>query len=632
MTTLAILGAGPRGVGLLERIAENLPELGGGDALHIHLIDPHPPGGGRIWRDAQSGLLKLNSMAEDVTMYTDASSTVEGPIAPGPSLIEWAEGVRSGGIPDHGVVDPEVRAELDGLVGASFPTRRLQSAYLDWFFRRAVAALPDSVTLEVHRAAVLGVDGASDEVQRVRLDTGLLLDADVVIYALGHTGREPEPQHRALQEFAADHGALYLAPDFTADSDTSAIRPGEDVIVRGMGLASVDLVVLLTEGRGGVFDRTHGLRYLPSGREPRIHLGSRRGVPYHSKISSTLAVPRATATYFTAQIAQALEGSRERLQFGRDFWPLIAKELLWAYYSELFLGHPERVSGSWGDFRARFHPLDWDADELRALIDASVPDPLDRLHLADLDRPLRDLSFSSLDDVQAHLADYISSDLLQRSAPEHSATLALFYSLLYSLFDLATVVDSPKWAARSRAVELGEQWMNYFSFVASGPPAHRLEELLALAEAGVVSFLGPELEVTTDPSGVFIASSPQVPGTTTARVLVDARLPRTSVSHSDNPALRSLVESGVGSEHVVADEDFVASTGLLRVHRADARVVDAAGAPHASRFAVGPYTNAPFVGAFSRPGTNAVAFRENDRVARSVLVLLRERASVVEPA
>lgn len=45
MSTLVIVGAGPRGTGLLERIAANAPELLPADApLHIHLVDPYPPG------------------------------------------------------------------------------------------------------------------------------------------------------------------------------------------------------------------------------------------------------------------------------------------------------------------------------------------------------------------------------------------------------------------------------------------------------------------------------------------------------------------------------------------------------------------------------------------------------------
>ncbi|MFE6856382.1 FAD/NAD(P)-binding protein, partial [Streptomyces sp. NPDC057674] len=55
--SIVIVGAGPRGTGFLERLAANLPELYGDRPLDLHLVDPHPPGPGRIWRTAQSPLL-----------------------------------------------------------------------------------------------------------------------------------------------------------------------------------------------------------------------------------------------------------------------------------------------------------------------------------------------------------------------------------------------------------------------------------------------------------------------------------------------------------------------------------------------------------------------------------------------
>lgn len=91
--------------------------------------------------------------------------------------------------------------------------------------------------------------------------------------------------------FAARHRLTYLPPAFTADSDLSALGPGEPVLVRGFGLAFIDLMVLLTEGRGGTYTTGADGRptYRPSGREPVLHVGSRRGVPYHSKIGYELS-------------------------------------------------------------------------------------------------------------------------------------------------------------------------------------------------------------------------------------------------------------------------------------------------------------------------------------------------------
>ena len=90
-SVIAIIGGGPRGTGLLERLIANATELAGGQPIHIHVIDPFPFGAGRIWRHDQSELLKMNSMAEDVTMFVDESVQIEGPRELGPTLLEWAE-------------------------------------------------------------------------------------------------------------------------------------------------------------------------------------------------------------------------------------------------------------------------------------------------------------------------------------------------------------------------------------------------------------------------------------------------------------------------------------------------------------------------------------------------------------
>lgn len=76
---LVVVGAGPRGTGVLERIAANLAEVYGDHPLDIHLVDPHPPGGGRIWRHDQSPLLWMNSHAEDVTLFTDDTVEMAAP-------------------------------------------------------------------------------------------------------------------------------------------------------------------------------------------------------------------------------------------------------------------------------------------------------------------------------------------------------------------------------------------------------------------------------------------------------------------------------------------------------------------------------------------------------------------------
>ncbi|WP_082764099.1 FAD/NAD(P)-binding domain-containing protein [Frondihabitans sp. PAMC 28766] len=643
--TVVVIGAGPRGVGWLERFVEN-HRRDGGPPVDVHLVDPFPPGPGRLWRHDQSPRLMLNSLAEDVTMFTDETSVIEGPVVPGPSLAEWADDIRGGRITDVVATDPELADELARFGHRSFPTRRLQSLYLDWFHRRTVSRLPDGVTVTSHRARATTVDDLPDGRQRVELDTGDVTAADVaaadvtaddetapdeivadaVVYALGHSGSEPDREQGALVDFARRKGVFYLPPSFTADADLSAVGPGETVIVRGFGLAAIDLIVLLGEGRGGRFEPVGSdgaVCYRPSGREPHVVIGSGRGVPYHSKVTSSIVGERPQPRYFTPEIAVGIAAAHPQLDFREHVFPAIAKELLHGYYAELFTGHPDRVHVPWAEFARRFDPLDPFGDDLRALVAEAVVDDGDRLDLLRFDRPLADVQGVSEAELQQTVRAYIRDDLTHRTLPEHSATLGLLQSLLGAFGALFAIGDSPNWTAASRERDLGGGWLRWFSYVASGPPGPRLEQILALSEAGVITFLGAGFDVEADEEGgVFRARSTSADFTVTARALVDAWLPAERVTATDNAALRSLIDGGFGVEHVVSDGVDVARTGKLRVVREDARILRPDGSPHPRRFAIGPFTSAPFVGAFSRPRTNALAFRDNDAVARAVLAEL----------
>ncbi|MEU5034754.1 FAD/NAD(P)-binding protein [Streptomyces rubiginosohelvolus] len=599
--SIVVIGGGPRGTGVIERIAANAVELYGDRPLDLHVVDPHPAGGGRIWRPDQSPLLWMNSMAEDVTMFTDETVELAGPVVAGPALDAWAEDVRAGRItPD---ADPAVLAEIHGLAGADFPTRRLQSAYLRWTYERALAALPPGITVHEHRTTALAVTGPRGGRQRVRLqDRPEPLLADLVVLTVGHLDAEQDPEQQGLADFARRHALVHLPPDFTADSDLDALRPGEPVIVRGFGLAFVDLMVLLTEGRGG---RHENGEYLPSGREPVLYVGSRRGVPYHAKIGYPWTgerppLPQHLGPAWTEQLLSRTGP----LDFRRDIWPAVAKELGHAHYHRLFTAHPERTALAHEVFAEKYAAADPGSPELAGLIAEAVPDPADRLDLDALDRPLDGVRHDSPEAFQEALRAHVTADLARRHDPEHSEDLAVFLGLLSAYAQLIRLGDIGSW------------WHGFFSYLASGPPGPRLHQLLALSRAGVVRFLGADLTVETDEEqGLFRARSATVPGARTeARALVEARLPDPSLRHTASPLLRALRDGGAA----------ITDDGLLAVDPADGRVLDDEGRPHPRRLALGPFTTARAGGAFTRPRTGGPAFRQNDAAARAALTFLRD--------
>ncbi|WP_439942700.1 FAD/NAD(P)-binding protein [Streptomyces sp. BBFR115] len=575
---LVIVGAGPRGTGLIERIAANAAELYAGSQLDIHLVDPHPPGGGRIWRDAQSPLLWMNSHAEDVTMFTDDTVDMAGPVREGPTLHEWA-----------------------GVTGSTFADRRLQGAYLRWVYDDAVAALPPGITVHHHPVRALRVGGPRDGRQQVWLEgRPRPLLADLVVLALGHLDAEHDQRQQELAAYARAHGLVHLPPDFTADSDLSALKAGEPVLVRGFGLAFVDLMALLTEGRGGRYEQD---AYLPSGQEPVLYVGSRRGVPYHSKIGYALTGERPPLPRFLGPAETgALLARPDGFDFREEVWPLVEKELGYAHYHRLFTAHPERTALKWADFEERY--ADADPGERAALVAEAVPDPADRLDLAALDRPLAGEHHATPEEFQRALRDRIEEDLRRRHDPRHSPDLAVFLGLLSVYGQLV------------RLGGIGPWWHGFFSFLASGPPGPRLRQMLALSRAGVLRFVGADMNVTAE-DGVFRATSPTVPGhTVEARALVEARLPEPTVRRTRDALLRDLHADGAAET----------PDGLLRVDRADGRVLDGAGRPHPRRFALGPFTDGRTPGAFTRPRTGGPAFRQNDATARAALTFLRALA------
>ncbi len=261
-------------------------------------------------------------MARDVTIFTDDSVTCEGPIVTGPALDEWVK--------DQGkdiLIAAGLGNQGEALQSDDFASRQIQSHYLKWAHDRAVRSLPRNVHVTEHRTEAVGL-AETDSGQRILLADGGSLTADIVVLAQGFLDREPTSEEAALSSAAKRLGLTYIPPGYTADVDLSDLRAGEPVLVRGFGLAFIDLMVLLGEGRGGRFSSepasnggsaagdAETLTYHPSGREPLLFVGSRRGVPYHAKLGYALPGRAPTPPrYFTPAAVAALAGGRRHPDF-----------------------------------------------------------------------------------------------------------------------------------------------------------------------------------------------------------------------------------------------------------------------------------------------------------------------------
>ncbi|CAL9675462.1 FAD/NAD(P)-binding protein [Streptomyces sp. enrichment culture] len=614
--SIAIIGAGPRGTSILERMAANAAEFLPDGLLDVHVIDPCPAGGGHVWRRRQPALLWSNTRVDECTLFTDHTVDCDGPVVPGPTLAEWAAELSQGtlDLPDGYRPRPESLAEAKRVHDGWFGTRAFVGDYLAWVFWRTVRNSSPRIRVHTHQARTLDVRDLPGGRQRITLSGGETLDVDFVLHAQGNFPVRPRAGDELLARKAAAHQLTYVPPSSTADISLDPVHPGEPVIVRGLGLAFIDVMILLTEGRGGRFHREDDgeLRYEPSGREPVIHAGSRRGVPYRCKFAYPL--PRPVAEHSRYFRLAALESNRP-LDFSSDLWPLIARELSEAGYRELATSHSDRLAMPPGTFLTRLSAVGWNTPEFKELIAHAVPHREDRIDIEAPDQPLTGRRFPDHAALQRWMTDYLATDLARGRDPRHSAHLAVYHALFSVMNTLWELVSKGRMSPGSgdRGIPA---FLSMCRFLSSGPPAPRLEQLLALARCGIVRFLGAHTEISCR-GGVFEARSHSVDELVRARALVEARLPRRALSLTTEPLLLRLLARGDIREETQIDPSTGRrhSTGVLDT--VDGRPVRAGGRPHPVRLITGP-------GDFPRPRANSPFLRQSDAAARKALRTVTE--------
>lgn len=634
MTSLAIIGAGPRSVLVLERLAAQAADLSG---VTIHLVDPHPAGAGAVWRTDQPRDLCMNTLAAASTVFTDASYTGPGPVRPGPTFFEWASALREGTLErPAGFLDPEtLRAdfgdELAAMVAWSHPSRALFGHYLVWAHCRAVADLHRlGVEVVEHRTRAVGVDPLPSGGYRVRLAKADPLSVEAVVLALGWTHVQPNDRDAALSAQVATARVdvpeaapvVWVGPDSPIDQDLGSIGAGEPVLVRGLGMGFFDLMSLLTIGRGGRFvHEGERLRYQPSGGEPVLHVGSDRGVPFLSKTRYGSLPPAPAMTHLRAALARL-----PRPLPVAELWPAILRDSLTEHARVLVRTTPEAVSAPetlLTDLAAV--PEDAPLEAVECL----VADRVDARHRFDPERwefPAQGHTFNSPAEYDQFVTHLLRDDLTQANLGHDSALKAGLWAISTAR---KIVGDEASFDHVDGDGELElQRLLRWGAMLGSGPPAFRNEQLLALAEAGLVHFIGPHTR-TLWTGAEFALESPVVPGShVAARTLVDAWMPMPHPDRAADPLVAGLVAAGTmrslrrpRADHpdlACASADVVEGTGEL---------VGADGAAWEGLFMVGIGVDGARRDAIQAPipGINSASLREAGVVAQRLLDLVTSR-------
>lgn len=553
---IAIIGSGPRGLSVLERLSARLLEEESQRNVDIYLIDDGHVGAGRIWRPEQSPLLRMNTIAQEISAFSGLWDGTTARPGNGPSFAQWLQ-----------------MHCCDAADFGGYAPRGYYGEYLCYVLAAVESALPANVRLHKVTDCVSDLEELTQKsalVQRLHLQSGDTLTVDSTVLATGHARNKLQGLEKKLADFAALNPAVaYLAGDSAADMALAAIPAGQSAGIIGMGLAFFDILAELTLGRGGQFsnDADGSLKYIPSGSEPRIYAGCRGGMPIPPRGHNQKPLDyEYTPAIYTLERAHIIR-ERGDVHFNRDVLPLLE--------AELTLVHAEtRLRQQQGRDAAqslRRHVLDSGAASsvevihLASDMGLNEPVPIDLYRLA---APLQGRKFSSAEAFAVTLIAMLEHDYAEAMLGNLDSPIKAALDVIRNTRSVTRAfVDFGGLDPNSHQLEFLNKFSPISGFLSAGPPAFRTRQLLALIKAEIVTVVGPDLQI--EPSaeqGCFFLSSPHVQGAQYAvRTVIDARIPATDIRRDSSKLTGSLLARGIFTPFINRAGEHVFETGGVNV-------------------------------------------------------------------
>lgn len=608
--SIAIVGSGPRGLAVLERLAVHLSDRGGRD-VSIWLIDAENVGAGRIWRPDQSQQFIMNTVAGEVTAFSGPSDGGPSRAGAGPSFSEW----RLAHEPDS---DPS-----DG-----YPPRALYGRYMHYVLNAIEQSLAACGT-RLHRMHADVVDMERRGGQRVLLlGNGKQLTADRVLLATGHARPAPADSFSSLSAT----GPQYMPGDSAPDMPLHTLQPGEAVGLIGLGLGFYDIMAELTLGRGGRFVETGNgeLQYVPSNREPLLYAGSRSGLPVQSrgrnqKPSDFRYVP---AIFTPARLASVHRPGHT--DFRDLVLPLLEAEVNLVYYAtELQRRSGESQAQLFRDQVAQCPPSS--VDELSVLARSFGLGDLKPLSLQQVANPFAGVRFDGPRELQEATCRHLRRDISEAEAGNVDSPFKAAMDIMRDVRGLIRpLVDFGGLSPQSHRHDLVEWYSPLSSLLAAGPPIFRARQLLALIEAGIVRIVGPDTSVGVDEGTAhWYLHSPQVAHSRVmVRTLVDTRIPKPDILQDPSPLTRSLLKKGFWRPFTNRNDEAAYQSGGVDITQSPFHPIQHDGEADPNVHVLGiPAEHTRWftqVGS-SRPGQQTDFFMDADAIAQCMLAPVGER-------
>ena len=681
-THIALIGAGPRGISVLERLAAYLRAASGKHSrpghtqpsaprVTVHIIDDAQIGAGRVWDTDQTRTLCMNTLADAVTLFTEPGSSVGAPVLSGPTLYEWIRLLRGDDLlaaleagslnydtaaevvaakqelfrqhpPRDGIAE-DYREELAGSVEQSNPSRALYGEYLRWVYRVAVAQLPDSVDVVEHNSRAISIQQADiqqadRDAQAGNADSASDYDAadvgspnyDLITLADGTTISAHATVLATGWVLNADNDEQYQLRAANQSENLRWIGPNNPVEQPVETIPAGQPV--LVRGLGMGFFDLMALCTLGRGGFFEVDPTSRSGLRYRASgtepqfvVTSRRGYPFLPKSDYGSLPPKAQMPRLQDAMAAAQNWERIDFSIDFA---------PAIIRDAFEAFyrtlaRVRPDTIMTSVDEIIAVIDSTPVHMLLDSHgvhsaLARHTSEFCDLQpyFHPRAESTSQVADSLARDIDEALKGTDSPIKAALWVFASCRKHVGIAGSQGKFTPDSASPSLQEV-MALGQMVGSGPPLFRSQQLLALVDAGLVDLLGadPQVESSAD-HFTLTCGSGVAARRASAATLVDAWLPKPDIRFPADLLSQSLYVSGRIRPFVV---DGV-QTGSPETDTTTRRTIHPDGSQDSRLHIIGIPTHAqmPDTTISPMPGTDPLMLQETDHTARSLHAIIRD--------
>jgi hypothetical protein len=620
---VTILGVGPRGLSILERI--NAFAATRGTAISkIYLIDPSVPGCG-VHMPEQPDHLLINTVASQVTIFPDDTCRNSGPVLPGPSLYDWSREQGYRWTEDGHII----RGEGRDIDQNEYLPRALLGKYLHWAFDKFTKSLSEHCEI---------VSIASDALELNEKNGGYLIElrnkqtieTDFVFLTTGHSENEYSAKELEMLDLVSqgqkkNPDLSYFNSAYPLARNLSTVRRDHVVAIEGFGLTAMDVISELTINRGGKFQQrnTSGdLVYEPSGNEPKLLVYSRDGFPLSARATNQKgATGQHQAVYFTMAKVKSLKEQYQKLDFEQQVLPLILIEMQLVYYRKLFVQVFKKPESEFSKFLNSNNIIEPDWASAALLFPESL-----RFNWQKMLNPTEGCKFENSTEFKNWLFDFISDDLNEARRGNETSPIKAACDVLRDTRDtLRACVDFGGLNEESHSHFL-KIYSSILNRLAVGPPKERTAQVLALIDAGILQAdFGTLPQVRVDVvAGKFqiYSTAFSVKNEAHSDFLIVSRIQPNVALADKSPLMKSMVE--LGTIRPFLNKSFC--PGGIDIDP-NFNVIDFQGRKNLSIWALGTIAEGPKYYTFilPRPGVNSTAINDAGKCVQGLLAQIELR-------